>query len=78
MTQKEIAEIYNIPRQTVAKWKKERPEVYKALIFNANNQEQDINEKIRYEMIEAINKLPEHKRKKFYYLMMAELTEIGD
>jgi len=28
-------------------------------------------------MIKAIDKLPEHKTKKFYHLMMAELAEMG-
>lgn len=28
-------------------------------------------------MIKAIDKLPENRTKKFYHLMMAELTELG-
>lgn len=40
----------------------------------------DLNnlEFLRNEMKKAIDKLPEHKTKKFFHLMMAELEEIGN
>lgn len=81
MKKEDIAKLFNITRQTLNNWEKEKPELYKIINehFEKNQNCPDINniEYLKNEMIKAIDKLPEHKTKKFFHLMMAELAEMG-
>jgi len=81
MTQEEIAKKLNINLRTLGNWKKNRSEVYDFIVkkIHEEEEEKEIGTKgyIQKEMIKAIDMLPEAKAKKFYYLMMAELTEMG-
>ena len=81
MTQEEIANKLNINLRTLSNWKKNRKEVYNFIVEKIKddelNKEKGTKDYIQEEMFEAIKKLPEAKAKKFYYLMMAELTEMG-
>jgi len=81
MTKKEISEILGIDQNTIKNWERNRPELHKIVMthFENKNNCPDLNniEYLRSEMKKAIDKLPEHKTKKFFHLMMAELAEIG-
>lgn len=81
MKKEDIAKLFNISRQTLNNWEKEKPELYKIIQehFSEKKTYPDLNnqEYLKQEMIKAIDKLPEHKIKKFYHLMMAELAEMG-
>ena len=81
MKKEDIAKLFNITRQTLNNWEKEKPELYKIIIdyFESNKIYPDLNnpEYLKKEMIKAIEKLPHAKTKKFYHLMMAELSEMG-
>ena len=79
-----ISELTGKPKSTLYDWKKSEKniKVYEALkeyIYLKENNYKDINNPnyLKEEMTKAIDKLPEHKTKKFYHLMMAELAEIG-
>ena len=80
MKKEDIAKLFNISRQTLSNWEKEKPELYKIIQshFEENKAYPDLNnqEYLKNEMIKAIDKLPKHKTKKFYHLMMAELAEM--
>jgi transcriptional regulator with XRE-family HTH domain len=77
----DIAKLFNISRQTLNNWEKDKPELYKIVMkhFEEKKECPDLNNinYLKQEMIKAIDKLPEHKTKKFYHLMMAELAEMG-
>ena len=81
MKKYEIAEILGVDTKTLNNWKDNRKELYKIVMehFEEKKQYPDLNNPnyLKQEMIKAIDKLPEHKTKKFYHLMMAELAEIG-
>ena len=81
MTKKEISQILGVDQNTIKNWEKNRPELHKIVMshFEDNKTYPDLNnpEYLKNEMIKAINKLPEQKIKKFYHLMMAELSEMG-
>jgi len=81
LKKEEIAQLFNISRQTLSNWEKEKPELIKIINehFEEKKEYPDLNNPkyLKNEMIKAIDKLPEHKTKKFYHLMMAELAEIG-
>ncbi len=81
MKKEDIAKLFNISRQTLNNWEKDKPELYKIIEehFEERKEAPDLNnpQYLKNEMIKAIDKLPEHKTKKFYHLMMAELAEIG-
>ena len=81
MKKYEIAEILGVDTKTLNNWKENRKELYKIVMEHFENKKQypDLNNPnyLKQEMIKAIDKLPEHKTKKFYHLMMAELAEIG-
>ena len=78
MTKKEISEILGIDQNTIKNWERNRPELHKIVMkhFEENKTYPDLNnpEYLKNEMVKAINKLPEQKIKKFYHLMMAELS----
>ena len=81
MKKYEIAEILGIDTKTLNNWKENRKELYEIVMkhFENNSECPDLNNPnyLKQEMIKAIDKLPEHKTKKFYHLMMAELAEMG-
>jgi len=81
MKKYEIAEILGIDTKTLNNWKENRKELYKIVMEHFENKKEypDLNNPnyLKQEMIKAIDKLPEHKTKKFYHLMMAELAEMG-
>jgi len=81
MKKYEIAEILGVDTKTLNNWKDNRKELYKIVMehFEEKKQYPDLNNPnyLKQEMIKAIDKLPEHKTKKFYHLMMAELAEMG-
>ena len=81
MKKYEIAEILGVDTKTLNNWKDNRKELYKIVMehFEEKKQFPDLNNQnyLKQEMIKAIDKLPEHKTKKFYHLMMAELAEMG-
>ena len=81
MKKYEIAEILGVDTKTLNNWKENRKELYKIVMEHFENKKQypDLNNPnyLKQEMIKAIDKLPEHKIKKFYHLMMAELAEMG-
>ena len=81
MTKKEISEILGIDQNTIKNWERKRPILHKIVMEHFENKKQypDLNNPnyLKQEMIKAIDKLPEHKTKKFYHLMMAELAEMG-
>lgn len=81
MNKTEMANMLNMDYKTFRNWEKSRPEVFEIIKkhFENKNEYPDLNkpEYLKNEMIKAINKLPEQKIKKFYHLMMAELSEMG-
>jgi len=81
MKKYEIAENLGIDTKTLNNWEKGRPELYKIVMnhFEIKKTYPDLNnpEYIKEEVVKAINTLPPNKLKKFYHLMMAELTEMG-
>jgi len=81
MTKKEISEILGIDQNTIKNWERKRPELHKIVMSYFENEKiyPDLNDPkfLKNEMIKAIDILPEHKTKKFYHLMMAELAEMG-
>ena len=81
MKKYEIAELLGVDSKTLNNWKENRKELYKIVMehFENNKEYPDLNNPnfLKSEMIKAIDKLPEHKIKKFYHLMMAELAEMG-
>ncbi|MBL1244479.1 MAG: hypothetical protein COA39_008835 [Sulfurimonas sp.] len=81
MKKYEIAEILGVDAKTLNNWKENRKELYE-IVMNHFEKEKDYPDLtnpnyLKSEMIKAIDKLPEHKTKKFYHLMMAELAEMG-
>ena len=83
ITKKEISEIIGVDQNTLKNWERKRPELYKIVMKHFEEENKivfpDLNnpEYLKEEMQKAIDKLPNHKVKKFYHLMMAELAEIG-
>ncbi|CAA6812687.1 MAG: Unknown protein [uncultured Campylobacterales bacterium] len=81
MTKKEISQILGIDQNTIKNWERTRPKLHNIVIeyFSKENQIKDYNDIdfLKSEMIKAIDKLPDAKTKKFYHLMMAELSELG-
>ena len=80
-----ISELTGKPKSTLYDWRKSEKniKVFEALVeyiqLKENNEYINLNNPnyLKNEMIKAIDKLPEHKTKKFYHLMMAELAEMG-
>lgn len=80
-----ISELTGKPKSTLYDWRKSEKniKVFEALVeyvyLKENKNCNDLNNTdfLKSEMIKAIDKLPEHKTKKFFHLMMAELAEIG-
>ena len=81
MKKYEIAELLKKKKKTLNNWKENRQELYKIVMAHFENIKEipDLNnvEYLKSEMMKAIDKLPEQKTKKFYHLMMAELSEMG-
>ena len=81
MKKYEIAENLGIDTKTLNNWEKGRPKLYKIVMnhFQENKTYPNLNnpDYLKEEMIKAIDTLPPAKTKKFYHLMMAELTEMG-
>jgi len=81
MKKYEIAELLGVDTKTLNNWKENRPELHKIVMehFEERKNYPDLNNPyyLKEEMIKAIDKLPEHKTKKFYHLIMAELAELG-
>ena len=81
MKKEDIAKLFNISRQTLNNWEKDKPKLYKIIEehFKEGKNNPDYNniDFLKQEMIRAINKLPKHKTKKIYHLMMAEIEEVG-
>lgn len=84
MKKEDIAKLFNISRQTLNNWEKEKPALYTIIQnhFDENKKEYpDLNiknENVDNEIMNLLSKLPNNKKKKLYYLMMAELTELEE
>jgi hypothetical protein len=82
MTKKQICEILKIDSGTLKNWETGRPEVYKIVMNHfenkTNNANLDNEDDLNNEIMNTLNKLPMKTKKKFYYLMMAELTELEE
>ena len=77
-----ISELTGKPKSTLYDWKKsdKNYRVYKALEEYVELKEKErpdfeSKEFLKEEISKAINRLPKQKAKKFYHLIMAELTE---
>jgi len=81
MTKKEISEILGIDQNTIKNWERKRPELHKIVMEHFEKKEVSPNldntDYLKQEMMKAINTLPHKQTKKFYHLMMAELTDMG-
>lgn len=81
MNKTEMANMLNMDYKTFRNWEKNRPEVFEIIRKHFEDEKECLNlnneNYLKSEMIKAIDKLPEHKRKKFFHLMMAELAEMG-
>ena len=83
MKKTDIAKILKVDYKTLSNWEKNRPELYEIVMEHFEDESKkiypDLNDPkfLKEEMQKAIDKLPNHKVKKFYHLMMAELAEIG-
>lgn len=79
MTKKEISEILGIDQNTIKNWERSRPELHKIVMahFENNPITPDLNDKeyLKREINKAIEQLPQSRAKKFYHLMMAELSD---
>jgi len=75
---KRISDITGKPQNTLRDWKKHEKnyKVYEALENYVNILDSQLSNNLEQEIINTINKLPDNKKKKFYYLMMAELAEL--
>jgi len=82
LKKEDIAKLFNISRQTLNNWEKDKPELYKIVMSHFEEEKiyPDLNniDYLKKEMIKAIDELPKQKTKKFYHLMMAELAEMGN
>jgi transcriptional regulator with XRE-family HTH domain len=82
MKKEDIAKLFNISRQTLGNWEKDKPELYKIIEHHFEDKKDNVNlnneDNLNNEIINTLNKLPIKAKKKFYYLMMAELTEQED
>ncbi|WP_324170965.1 hypothetical protein [Sulfurimonas sp.] len=81
MNKSEITRELELDYKTFSKWEDGRPKLYKFIIKNFYNNEKDINlnndNNLVKEIVKELKKLPDNKKKKFYYLIMAELAEMG-
>ena len=79
MTKKEISRILRIDQNTFKNWEESRPELHRIVMdhFEKNPIMPDLNDKeyLKLEINKAIDRLPQSKAKKFYHMIMAELTE---
>ncbi|MDD5212110.1 MAG: helix-turn-helix transcriptional regulator [Sulfuricurvum sp.] len=79
MTKKEISEILGIDQNTIKNWERNRPQLHKIVMdhFENNPVSHDLNDKeyLKNEINKAIDGLPQSKAKKFYHLIMAELSD---
>ena len=79
MKNKDIATSLGIAEGTFYNWEKSRPELFKIVKqhFEQEKKRPDFESKefIKEEISKAIDRLPKQKAKKFYHLIMAELTE---
>jgi phage terminase Nu1 subunit (DNA packaging protein) len=79
VTKKEISEILGIDQNTIKNWEKSRPNLHKIVMdhFESNPITPNLNDKeyLKREINKAIDQLPQSKAKKFYHMIMAELTE---
>lgn len=82
MKKEDIAKLFNISRQTLGNWEKDKPELYKIIEHHFEDKKDGINlnneDNLNNEIINTLNRLPIKTKKKFYYLMMAELTELEE
>ncbi|MFA6143796.1 MAG: hypothetical protein WCW84_04775 [Sulfurimonas sp.] len=79
MTKKEISEILGIDQNTIKNWERNRPELHKIVMSHFENEQvmPDLNDKefLKKEINKAIDKLPQSRAKKFYHIIMAELSD---
>jgi len=79
VTKKEISEILGIDQNTIKNWERNRPQLHKIVMdhFENNPISHDLNDKeyLKNEINKAIDGLPQSKAKKFYHLIMAELSD---
>lgn len=79
MTKKEISEILGIDQNTIKNWERNRPQLHRIVMehFEEEHIRPDLGDKeyLKQEIIKAIDGLPQSKAKKFYHLIMAELSD---
>ena len=79
MTKKEISEILGIDQNTIKNWERNRPQLHKIVMehFEEDQIRPDLGDKeyLKREINKAIDGLPQSKAKKFYHLIMAELSD---
>lgn len=79
MTKKEISEILGIDQNTIKNWERNRPQLHKIVMdhFEQEPIMPDLNDKefLKKEINKAIDRLPRSKAKKFYHMIMAELSD---
>jgi hypothetical protein len=76
-----INKTFNIPINTLKNWRlceenNYRKQLYKKLLTISKGEELE-GKGITKKIIEALEKLPEHKQEKYYHLIMAELADMG-
>ena len=74
MNKKERCGFLNVDTKTYDAWEEKRPNL--KMVVDRYFENQNFKQTIEEEIIEALKKLPEFKKKKFYHLMMAELAEL--
>jgi hypothetical protein len=79
VTKKEISEILGIDQNTIKNWERSRPQLHKIVMdhFENNPIAPDLNDKeyLKKEINKAIDHLPQSRAKKFYHIIMAELSD---
>lgn len=79
MTKKEISEILGIDQNTIKNWERNRPELHKIVMSHFENEPvmPNLNDKefLKKEINKAIDQLPQSRAKKFYHIIMAELSD---
>ncbi|PCI27267.1 MAG: hypothetical protein COB67_08925 [SAR324 cluster bacterium] len=81
MKKEEIAKLFNISRQTLNNWEKDKPELFKIIEghFEKEKEVKDCNDVnyLKDEIFKALDKLPENQVKMYFHLIMAELAKNG-
>ena len=83
MTKNNIAQLFNITRQTLNNWEKEKPELYKIINehFSQETKKKNIDvnnpEHMIQEIVEDLKKLPPSQIKIIFYSIKMKLAEIG-